>query len=242
MAQPRTVPHVDLRSSCFRPCPSPWPSRRSQRHSPAGRPAGLGRQSGRTRLGSQARRLAAAKAPVRTWASDSHAAHRRSMAAAQRGLPVLRGLSEAHHRCAAPCQNKTAQPRVVREEWAMTLDHQNRRALLKTAAAVSALGTITGGAPGPATAAGPSANGVAGLRAGIDAVLQKAVDCAGGSGRRGDGGNGSGHLLRRHLRHTEPRSRSHDDARYGVPHRVNDQGGDVGRCDATGGAGQAQAR
>jgi methyl acetate hydrolase len=58
----------------------------------------------------------------------------------------------------------------------MTLDHQNRRALLKTAAAVSALGTITGGAPGPATAAGPSADGAAGLRAGIDAVLQKAVD------------------------------------------------------------------
>jgi len=58
----------------------------------------------------------------------------------------------------------------------MTLDHQNRRALLKTAAAVSAFGTIAGGAPGPATAAGPSADGAAGLRAGIDAVLQKAVD------------------------------------------------------------------
>jgi methyl acetate hydrolase len=58
----------------------------------------------------------------------------------------------------------------------MTLDHQNRRGLLKTAAAVSALGTITGGVPGPATAAGPSADGATGLRASIDAVLQKAVD------------------------------------------------------------------
>lgn len=58
----------------------------------------------------------------------------------------------------------------------MTLDHQNRRALLKTAAAISALGTIAAEAPGPATAAGPSADGTAGLRAGIDAVLHKAVD------------------------------------------------------------------
>jgi CubicO group peptidase (beta-lactamase class C family) len=58
----------------------------------------------------------------------------------------------------------------------MTDEHQNRRALLKTAVAVTALGPAVVSGSGRVQAAGPGAQGAPGPRAGIDNVLRRAVD------------------------------------------------------------------
>ncbi|MDO9714128.1 serine hydrolase domain-containing protein [Paracraurococcus lichenis] len=58
----------------------------------------------------------------------------------------------------------------------MSQEHHSRRGLLKSAVAASTFGTIAMATPGDAFAAGPGTDGMAGLRAGIDTVLRRAVD------------------------------------------------------------------
>ena len=61
-------------------------------------------------------------------------------------------------------------------------------------------------------------------------------------GCRGDGGHRQGRILRGRRRPARAGSDHGHDARHGLPHRVDDQGHHVGRGDAVGRAGQAEAR
>src|SRR5215213_8713074 len=67
-------------------------------------------------------------------------------------------------------------PRTGGEDRALTEHHQNRRAVLRAGAAVAALGTAAIGGSTRVAAAGTGADGGSALRAGIDAVLRRAVD------------------------------------------------------------------